>query len=106
MVSLVAALQAALAAGDTQALVFFVFDMLFAEQEDLRGLPLSDRKARLRALIESAGFKVRGWEEATPAPAPQPPGESAAVSATIQSLVMARPDFDPLTTPARWMAPP
>ncbi len=48
-----AALQAALAGGDTRALVYFVFDMLFAEQEDLRGLSLVDRKARLKALLDT-----------------------------------------------------
>ena len=46
-----AALQAALSAKDTSRLVFFVFDALFAEGEDLRSLPLSDRKARLQALL-------------------------------------------------------
>jgi bifunctional non-homologous end joining protein LigD len=53
-----AALQAALAGGETQALVFFAFDMLFAEHEDLRGLPLVDRKARLAALLKSAAGRV------------------------------------------------
>jgi bifunctional non-homologous end joining protein LigD len=48
-----AALQAALADEDTKNLVFFAFDLLFAEHEDLRGLPLTDRKARLKELLES-----------------------------------------------------
>ena len=43
-----AALQAALSEGNTENLVFFVFDILFAEGEDLRPLPLVDRKALLR----------------------------------------------------------
>jgi len=43
-----AALQAALSDGDTDALIFFAFDLLFAECEDLRKLPLTERKARLR----------------------------------------------------------
>ena len=46
-----AALQAALSDGKTGALVYFVFDLLFAGHEDLRGLPLSERKARLEALL-------------------------------------------------------
>jgi bifunctional non-homologous end joining protein LigD len=46
-----AALQAALADGKTAPLAFFVFDALFAEGRDLRGAPLSDRKAALRALL-------------------------------------------------------
>ena len=52
-----AALQAALAADDTAALIFFAFDLLFAENEDLRALALSDRKRRLRALLsQNAGI--------------------------------------------------
>ena len=47
-----AALQAALSEGKGEDLVFFVFDLLFAGGEDLRELPLADRKARLQALIE------------------------------------------------------
>jgi bifunctional non-homologous end joining protein LigD len=46
-----AALQAALSSGDTAPLVYFVFDALFAGGEDLRRLPLTDRKARLKALL-------------------------------------------------------
>ncbi len=46
-----AALQAALAGGDTGALIFFAFDLLFAAKEDLRSLPLVDRKRRLQALL-------------------------------------------------------
>ena len=40
-----AALQAALSDGKTDDLIFFVFDLLFAEGEDLRALPLSERKS-------------------------------------------------------------
>ena len=47
------ALQAALSDGDTASLVFFAFDMLFAEHEDLRGLPLTGRKSRLKELLDS-----------------------------------------------------
>ena len=46
-----AALQAALSAKDTGRLVFFVFDALFAEGQDLRTLQLKDRKARLEQLL-------------------------------------------------------
>jgi bifunctional non-homologous end joining protein LigD len=46
-----AALQAALANGKTETLVFFLFDALFAEGEDLRSLPLRERKARLKDLL-------------------------------------------------------
>ncbi len=47
-----AALQAALSEGETESLVFFAFDLLFAEGEDLRALPLRERKARLEALLD------------------------------------------------------
>jgi bifunctional non-homologous end joining protein LigD len=46
------ALQAALSNGDTDDLVYFVFDALFTGGEDLRPLPLSERKARLKALCD------------------------------------------------------
>ena len=42
------------AAPEDQAnLVYFAFDLLFHDGEDLRGLPLLERKARLRALLPS-----------------------------------------------------
>ena len=47
-----AALQAALSANDDKNLIFFVFDLLFEGGEDLRPLPLSQRKARLKALLD------------------------------------------------------
>jgi bifunctional non-homologous end joining protein LigD len=49
------ALQAALSDGKTQDLVFFAFDALFVEGEDLRNLPLRDRKARLQEVAAGAG---------------------------------------------------
>ncbi len=49
-----AALQAALSDGKSQNLIYFVFDLLFAEGEDLRPLPLSERKTRLEALLKKA----------------------------------------------------
>lgn len=45
------ALQAALADGKTDDLIFFAFDLLFAEGLDLRRLPLGERKARLKELL-------------------------------------------------------
>jgi bifunctional non-homologous end joining protein LigD len=44
-------LQAALSDGDSGSLIFYAFDLLFADGEDLRGLPLGDRKARLQQLL-------------------------------------------------------
>jgi bifunctional non-homologous end joining protein LigD len=49
-----AALQAALSDGDTDNLICFAFDLLYAEGEDLRRLPLSERKERLDALLKAA----------------------------------------------------
>jgi bifunctional non-homologous end joining protein LigD len=48
-----AALQAALS-GKRDELILFAFDLLFAGGEDLRPLPLSARKARLKALLAGA----------------------------------------------------
>src|SRR6185436_11071369 len=50
-----AGLQAALSEGRSQDLIYFAFDLMFVEGEDLRQLPLVDRKARLQALL--AGLK-------------------------------------------------
>jgi bifunctional non-homologous end joining protein LigD len=49
-----AALQAALSDGDTENLICFAFDLLYADGEDLRALPLSERKQRLQALLKAA----------------------------------------------------
>ncbi|WP_184330459.1 DNA ligase D [Povalibacter uvarum] len=46
-----AALQAALSDGDTADLIFFAFDLLFAEGGNLQWQPLRDRKARLKTLL-------------------------------------------------------
>lgn len=54
-----AALQAASAEGHTKDLVFFIFDLLFDGLEDLRPLPLSERKDRLRAALANAPASLR-----------------------------------------------
>jgi len=46
-----AALQAALSERRTAKLTYFVFDLLFLDGEDLRPLPLVERKRRLQALL-------------------------------------------------------
>ncbi len=48
------ALQAALSEGRSENLVYLAFDLLFADGEDLRALALSERKQRLRALLDRA----------------------------------------------------
>ena len=52
-----AALQAALSEGNSDSLIFFAFDLLFAEGEDLRSLPLGERKTRLKDLLEALKVK-------------------------------------------------
>jgi bifunctional non-homologous end joining protein LigD len=49
-----AALQAALSEGKTDDLVYFAFDLLFVGDEDLRDLPLTERKDHLSALLSNA----------------------------------------------------
>lgn len=46
-------LQAALSDGKTGELIFFAFDLLFAESQDYRRLPLGERKSRLKELLEA-----------------------------------------------------
>ncbi|SKA06246.1 bifunctional non-homologous end joining protein LigD [Enhydrobacter aerosaccus] len=50
------ALQAALSEGRSEDLIFFAFDLLFVDGEDLRPLPLRERKERLKELLS----KVKG----------------------------------------------
>jgi bifunctional non-homologous end joining protein LigD len=45
------ALQAALSAGKTERMLFYVFDLLHLDGEDLRGEPLVERKAKLHELV-------------------------------------------------------
>lgn len=53
------ALQAAISDGKTGNLIFFAFDLLFTDGEDLRGLPLDERKQRLKKLLESRKAKSK-----------------------------------------------
>jgi bifunctional non-homologous end joining protein LigD len=45
------ALQVALSEGRSEDIVFFAFDLMFVEGEDLRALPLVERKDRLQQLL-------------------------------------------------------
>lgn len=54
-----AGLQAALAEEKTDDLIFFVFDLLYADGEDLTELPLSARKDRLKALAPEDSDRIR-----------------------------------------------
>ncbi len=52
------ALQAAISDGKTDRLIFYAFDLLFADGEDLRRLPLEERKARLKQMLETLPKKA------------------------------------------------
>jgi bifunctional non-homologous end joining protein LigD len=58
-----ASLQAALSEQRTDHLVFYVFDLLFDGVEDMRPLPLTERKARLEGMLSarkaSKGARIR-----------------------------------------------
>lgn len=54
------ALQAALSNDKSEDLIFFAFDLLFLRGEDLRPLPLSERKTRLKALLDGMKGKHGG----------------------------------------------
>jgi len=49
-------LQAALSENRSENLVFFAFDLLVEKTEDLRPLPLSERKQRLQGLLDKAAL--------------------------------------------------
>lgn len=51
------ALQAALKS-NREAIVYYAFDLLLLDGEDLTGLPLLDRKAKLRALIRDGLLRI------------------------------------------------
>ncbi|WP_425991997.1 DNA ligase D [Afipia sp. DC4300-2b1] len=55
-----ASLQAALSDEKTDDLIFFAFDLLFAEGEDLRPLPLPERKKRLKLLLDGKRKRHEG----------------------------------------------
>jgi bifunctional non-homologous end joining protein LigD len=51
-------LQAAISDGKTDKLIFFAFDLLFAGGEDLRRVPLADRKAQLKRMLAARKGKT------------------------------------------------
>jgi bifunctional non-homologous end joining protein LigD len=53
-------LQATLSDGNTDNLIFYAFDLLFTDGEDLRSLPLRERKARLKQLLEGRARRNAG----------------------------------------------
>ncbi|MDX2204835.1 MAG: DNA ligase D [Hyphomicrobiaceae bacterium] len=79
-----AALQVALSEGRSQDLVYIAFDLLFARGEDLRTLPLLERKQRLRTLLADSGLShaplVRYLDHLTE------PGDAVLAAATRMHL--------------------
>jgi bifunctional non-homologous end joining protein LigD len=55
-----AALQAALSEANTDDLIFYAFDLLFDASNDLRRLPLSERKTRLGDWLGDSSSPARG----------------------------------------------
>jgi bifunctional non-homologous end joining protein LigD len=54
-----AELQAATDHKESARLIYFAFDLLFLDGEDLSGLPLLDRKARLKSLLRQAPKNIQ-----------------------------------------------
>jgi bifunctional non-homologous end joining protein LigD len=54
------ALQAALSEGNSGKLIYYAFDLLFADGEDLRPLRLTERKERLKDLLDGLAGKHPG----------------------------------------------
>jgi bifunctional non-homologous end joining protein LigD len=84
-----AALQAALSEKRTDDLVFFAFDLLFDRGEDLRPLPLIDRKRRLEGLLDGAAPVLRYVEHL------ESPGDAVLQSACrleLEGIVSKRAD--------------
>jgi bifunctional non-homologous end joining protein LigD len=54
-ISVFSMLQAALSNGDRDSFVYYVFDLLHLDGEDLSRLPLIERKAALKELLENSG---------------------------------------------------
>jgi bifunctional non-homologous end joining protein LigD len=76
------ALQAALAGGKSDDLLYFVFDLLFADGNDLKKVPLRERKASLKRIVEGLadGSPIRYVEHF------EASGESVLESARKMSL--------------------
>ncbi|MEP9373208.1 DNA ligase D [Mesorhizobium sp. KR1-2] len=62
-ISSFSALQADLSDGRSDRLVYYIFDLLFLNGEDLRSEPLSERKARLDSLLGETGNAVVRYSE-------------------------------------------
>ncbi|HJR56022.1 MAG TPA: DNA ligase D [Rhizomicrobium sp.] len=84
-----AVLQAALSDDKTDPLIFFAFDLLFAEGQDLRSLPLAARKQKLETLLKKHDVHLRYVEHFTSG------GEAVMQSAcrmNLEGIVSKKPD--------------
>jgi bifunctional non-homologous end joining protein LigD len=82
-------LQAAMDDGRTDTLVFMVFDLLFLDGESTAGLPLLDRKERLRALLAN---EVRGLRFADHVRGDGPQFREHACKAGVEGVISKRVD--------------
>ncbi|WP_410866306.1 DNA ligase D [Paraburkholderia sp. SIMBA_027] len=83
------ALQNAIDARTSGDIVYFLFDLMYVDGEDLRRVPLWARRARLSQLLESAGEHLR-FSEAFDAPAAAM--FEAAAGLGIEGLMLKRRD--------------
>ncbi|QDK37704.1 DNA ligase D [Bdellovibrio sp. NC01] len=56
-------LQNAMKAHKTQAFVYYAFDLLYYSGQDIRGLPLEERKRRLKMILKKAPKNIRYSDE-------------------------------------------
>jgi bifunctional non-homologous end joining protein LigD len=83
------ALQNAIDGSLGESIIYFVFDLMYLDGQDLRKVPLWSRRARLAQLIEDAGERIRYSEDFA-----APPAElfKAAGELGLEGLVFKRRD--------------
>lgn len=84
------ALQAALSRRDTENVVYMAFDLLHLDGEDLRALPLVERKARLEALLASVSDGSLRYSEHVEADGPTV--LAAACDLALEGMICKRAD--------------
>lgn len=84
-----AALQDAIDGKSTDDIVYFVFDLMFLDGNDLRNVPLWARRARLAQLVERAGERIRFSQDFD-----APPAQvfEAASGLGLEGLILKRRD--------------
>lgn len=85
------AVRSAIGKGDTGRLVFFAFDAPWLEDEDLRAQPLSVRRARLEARLDSCRLP-RPFRLVEPHPGPSAALLAAACKLGLEGIVSKRLD--------------